>query len=58
MLPPTILYDIQQLYLQGDGQMIYDERMKMVLWDYVPNKSSRNDIEDAMKINLELKFNF
>ena len=49
------LISIQQLFLQGEGQMIYDERMKMVLWDYVPNKSSRNDIEDAMKINLELK---
>ena len=26
----------------------------MVLWDYVPNKSSRNDIVKAMKVNLEL----
>ena len=49
------LINIQQLYLQGDGQMIYDERAKMVLWDYVPNKSSRNDVVNAMKVNLELK---
>ena len=35
--------------------MIYDERAKMVLWDYVPNKSSRQDIIQAMKENLELK---
>ena len=49
------LITIQQLYLQGDGQMIYDERAKMVLWDYVPNKNSRNDIVNAMKVNLELK---
>ena len=49
------LVTIQQLYLQGEGQMIYDERAKMVLWDYVPNKNSRNDIVNAMKINLELK---
>ena len=27
----------------------------MVLWDYVPNKSSRNDVVNAMKVNLELK---
>ena len=33
--------------------MIYDERAKMVLWDYVPNKSSRQDIINAMKQNLE-----
>lgn len=49
------LINIQQLFLDGDGQMIYDERARMVLWDYVPNKSSRNDIVNAMKINLEQK---
>ena len=49
------LINIQQLYLDGDGQMIYDERAKMVLWDYVPNKNSRNEIVNAMKTNLELK---
>ena len=49
------LINIQQLYLDGDGQMIYDERARMVLWDYVPNKNSRNDLVNAMKINLELK---
>lgn len=49
------LVNIQQLYLQGTGQTIYDERARMALWDYIPNKSSRNDIVDAMKQNLELK---
>ncbi len=49
------LINIQQLFLDGDGQMIYDERARMILWDYVPNKNSRNDIVNAMKINLELK---
>ena len=49
------LINIQQLFLDGDGQMIYDERARMILWDYVPNKSSRNDIVNAMKINLEQK---
>ena len=47
------LVNIQQLFLQGSGQMIYDERARMVLWDYVPNKSSRKDIISAMKVNLE-----
>ncbi len=35
--------------------MIYDERAKMVLWDYVPNKSSKKDIIEAMNINLGKK---
>ena len=48
------IIDIQRLYLQGTGQMIYDERAKMVLWDYIPNKSSRNDCVRAMNENLEL----
>lgn len=46
------LISIQQLYLQGTGQMIYDERMRMVLWDYVPDTNSRDDIVEAMNINL------
>lgn len=48
------LINVQQLFLQGEGQMIYDERAKMVLWDYVPNTSSKKDIINAMKQNLEL----
>ncbi len=47
------LINIEQLYLDGTGQMIYDERSRMVLWDYVPNTESRDDIIEAMKINLE-----
>ena len=47
------LINIQQLFLQGTGQMIYDERARMVLWDYVPNKNSRQDIINAMNENLE-----
>lgn len=48
------LVNIQQLYLSGTSQMIYDERMRMVLYNYVPNKDSRNAIIQAMKENLEL----
>ena len=47
------LVNIQRLYLQGSGQMIYDERARMVLWDYVPNENSRKDIIQAMYENLE-----
>lgn len=48
------LINIQQLYLSGSSQMIYDERMRMVLYNYVPNTSSKKDIIQAMKENLEL----
>ena len=48
------LINIQQLYLQGNSQMIYDEKMRMVLYEYVPNKDSRDDIKQAMNENLEL----
>ena len=48
------LVNIQQLYLQGNNQMIYDEKMRMVLYEYIPNKNSRDDIKKAMKENLEL----
>lgn len=48
------IINIQQLYLQGTGEMIYDERMRMVLYNYVPNEQSKEDIIRAMKENLEL----
>ena len=46
------LINIEQLFLEGTGQMIYDERSRLVLWDYVPNTASRDDIVKAMKVNL------
>lgn len=48
------IVNIERLYLQGTSQMIYDERAKMVLYNYVPNANSRKDIVRAMKENLEL----
>ncbi len=45
---------IDQLYLYGQSAMIYDTSMRMVLYNYVPNTYSRDDITKAMKINLEL----
>ncbi len=51
------LINIQQLYLQGTGQTILNEYIAttMMLWNYVPNKDSRNDVVTAMKQNLELE---
>ena len=46
------IVNIDRLYLAGHGQMIYDSRMKMNLYNYVPNTHSRADIIDAMHKNL------
>ena len=43
---------IQKLYLDGTGQMIYDERSKLVLWDYILNQNSLSAVKKAMKDNL------
>lgn len=49
------IVNIQQLYLEGLGQTIYDEGTKMALWDYIPNEASLDDIVQEMKLNLELE---
>ena len=54
------LVNIEKLYLNGYGAMIYDYTQKnnsgskLVLWDYVLYKGSVNDVSNAMKINLGL----
>lgn len=48
------IVSIDQLYLQGQSAMIYDSSMRMLLYNYVPNAHSRDDIEKAMKTNLEI----
>ena len=48
------IINIQRLWLDGSGQMIYDSRMRMALYDYVPNTESAKDIIKAMHQNLEL----
>ncbi len=48
------LISIQQLYLSGSSQMIYDESIQLVLYNYIPNKSSLEQIVNIMKQNLEL----
>lgn len=49
------LVSIQSLNLDGYGQMIYDENIKLVLWNYVLNKPSVEDVKSEMKINLGLE---
>ena len=46
------LINIQQLYLAGASQNIYDERAERILYNYIPNQTSLNKIKDAMKKNL------
>lgn len=48
------IVNIQQLYLAGQGKLIYDKRMRMKLYNYLPNKYSHDDIVNEMKINLNL----
>lgn len=49
------VFTIQKLYLDGTGQMIYDERSKLVLWDYILNKKSLAAVKQAMSDNLSGK---
>ena len=51
----TDLIGLQQLYLAGTGQMIYDENTHLTMWNYILNKQSVEDVSNEMKINLELK---
>lgn len=48
------LVTIQKLYLAGSDQRIYDERSKLVLYNYIPNQESKEKIVKAMKENLGL----
>lgn len=49
------LITMNQLYLQGASQMIYDEGMGMTLYNYIPNQKSLDLVISAMKQNLELE---
>lgn len=49
------LINMQQLYLQGSSQMIYDEGMGLVLYDYIPNQESLKLVVSTMKQNLGLE---
>ena len=43
---------LQRLYLYGSGQTIYDEGMRLPLWNYVINDSSLKQVVTVMKNNL------
>jgi len=45
---------ITSLLLQGNGQMIYDENMGLILWDYILNPDSVTAVSNEMKYNLNL----
>ena len=49
------IVNIQRLYIAGSGQMIYDTRMGRVLYNYVPNTQSVDDVTEAMHENLEIE---
>ena len=49
------LINMQQLYLSGEGQMIYDEGMGMVLYNYILNQNSLEQVVSIMKQNLGLE---
>lgn len=46
------LINMQQLYLSGSSQYIYEESIGMELYNYIINKSSLKQIVNAMKKNL------
>lgn len=48
------IINMQQLYLSGTSQMIYDESIGLVLYNFIPNQSSLKQITDEMKKNLGL----
>jgi len=49
------LINIQQLYLSGSTQGIYDERTGLVLSDYIINQSSLNKCVETMEKNLGIE---
>ena len=46
---------VQKLNITGDGQMIYDEASRLVLWYFIPKKESLAVVKDAMLENLGQK---
>ena len=46
------LINMQQLYLSGSSQYIYEESMQLELYNYIINQSSLKQVVKAMKKNL------
>lgn len=51
----TDLLSMQRLYLNGYDAYIYDESMKLNLYNYVLYNESLNEVVNAMKVNLGLE---
>jgi len=49
------IINIEELYLSGYEQYIYDENMGTTLYNYIYYRGSLEDIVNAMKINLEIE---
>lgn len=49
------IINMDHLYLSGYDKMIWDTRMKLLLYNFVYYKGSLDDIVNAMKVNLGLK---
>lgn len=50
----TNVISIQKLFLDGEGQTIYDETSKLNMWNYILNDKSVEAVKKAMKVNLGL----
>lgn len=46
------ILNIIKLYIDGQGQIIYDEKTKLKLWNYIPHNESVEEVIKAMKENL------
>ena len=49
--------NIEKLLINGHGQMIYDEKTRLTLWEYIPVKQSVEVCKKEMRANLELEDN-
>ncbi len=47
-------FSMQQLFLDGTGQTIYDESMGLPLWNYVLSEDGLNEVIEAMQMNLNI----
>lgn len=51
----TETFSIQKLYLTGYDQYIYDDTLKLPLYNYIYYRGSLRDIINAMKLNLNIE---
>ncbi|MDD4036182.1 MAG: LCP family protein [Bacilli bacterium] len=49
------LISMQRLHLDGYGQRIWDEGMRLTLYNYIYTRASLRDVVEAMEVNLGIK---